>query len=207
MFSPSVLNELNTTQASFKFDSIKEICVQLAIDAQEEGILEQSPDEINSKANDFVESFATNNGLTVHTIAPLSWRFDIENKQAFDDGIVELRLNGRHAAYFVYIDVANVKITGPTLQKHDVQMHKGHVIDLDKEILKRLSAQLEEWKSQLIFVDEKSREQLDEVIAYMEVKIHEISHNTKELSRDALREYRKMWHDFEHDFMGRFNKK
>ncbi len=52
-----------------QLDNIKDICSGLMDKAKAEKFLDHSVDDIEEEANNFVEGFAEENGLTAHTLS------------------------------------------------------------------------------------------------------------------------------------------
>jgi hypothetical protein len=95
-----------------KIESIKDICTGLTERAHADKFLERSVDDIEGGANKFVEKFATDNGLTAHTLSAFRWYFQSDS-HLLEDGFVELRckanlLHHDGACTFDVVDIGEI---------------------------------------------------------------------------------------------------
>ena len=92
--------------------NIDSVCSGLMDKARAEHFLDHSVKEIENQANNFVEDFAKENGLTAHTLSAFRWYFQT-NDHLLEDGFVELHckmglLNQKGHCTFDVVDIANV---------------------------------------------------------------------------------------------------
>jgi len=95
-----------------ELDNIKSVCSGLTDKAKAEKYLEHTVDDIEKEANNFVETFAEENGLTAHTLSAYRWYFQ-SNNRLLEDGFVELRcktnfLKHEGSCTFEIVDVAEI---------------------------------------------------------------------------------------------------
>ena len=95
-----------------KIENIKDVCSGLMEKANVDKFLGHSVDDIEAGANKFVEKFATDNGLTAHTLSAFKWYFQSDN-YLLEDGFVELRcktnlLNHNGSCTFDIVDIAEI---------------------------------------------------------------------------------------------------
>ena len=108
-----------------KLINIESICDELNKKAHKEGYFKNEPVEIDYKANEFVKSFAHENGLVSHTVTPCRWWFESHEHGMYDDGEIELYPIVKHAneklhpgdknkeIKFITVNVKHSKITQP----------------------------------------------------------------------------------------------
>ena len=75
-----------------EIDSVKKICAGLMYKAKSEKFLENKVHDIEKAANEFVEQYAKDHGLTAHTLSAYRWYFQ-SDKYLLEDGFIELRCN------------------------------------------------------------------------------------------------------------------
>lgn len=105
-----------------KFTNIEEVSNALNDLARTTNFFDEDSSKIDKEANNFVENFAKEYGLEVHTVTPSRWRFDATNG-SFQDGEVELQPLVEHAKIelhpkakkkqveFVAVKVKDAKLT------------------------------------------------------------------------------------------------
>lgn len=71
------------------FTDIKGVCAGLVEKAERERFLDYPVGSIEKQADEFVERFAIEHGLTAHTLSAYRWYFQSE-VSLFEDGFVEL---------------------------------------------------------------------------------------------------------------------
>ncbi|MEM8843954.1 MAG: hypothetical protein AAGB35_02825 [Pseudomonadota bacterium] len=92
--------------------SIEHICSGLKHKARTENFLSYSVDDIETEANDFVETFARENGLTAHTLSAFRWSFE-SGDHLLADGFIELKCTRdfmEHAGPCVFDTVSIAKV-------------------------------------------------------------------------------------------------
>ena len=72
-----------------QIDNVKSICAGLIEKAKTEKFLEHSVHDIEEAANQFVEEYAKDHGLTAHTLSAFRWYFQSDDR-LLEDGFVEL---------------------------------------------------------------------------------------------------------------------
>lgn len=95
-----------------QLDNIKNVCSGLMEKARAEKFLDHPVDDIEEEANNFVEKFAEENGLTAHTLSAFRWYFQSDNR-LLEDGFVELRcktnfLKHEGSCIFDVVDIAEI---------------------------------------------------------------------------------------------------
>lgn len=95
-----------------QLDSIQNVCSGLMDKAIADKFLDHSVDDIEGAANQFVENFAKENGLTAHTLSAFRWYFQ-SNDYLLEDGFVELRcktnfLSHEGTCTFDVVDIAEI---------------------------------------------------------------------------------------------------
>ncbi len=93
-------------------DNIKHICSGLMYKAKTEHFLEHPVRDIEKEANEFVEKFAEENGLTAHTLSAYRWYFQTDDR-LLEDGFIELRcdtnlLKNKGTCSFNVVDVESI---------------------------------------------------------------------------------------------------
>lgn len=93
-------------------DSVKNICSGLMHKAKTVHFLDHTVHDIEKDANEFVETFAKQHGLTAHTLSAYRWYFQ-SDKFLFEDGFIELRcetnfLNRKGICTFNVVDVGEI---------------------------------------------------------------------------------------------------
>lgn len=109
MFSPNVQSNFKQAVAMGKYSSVEDICIALNEEAKKQDFFAQPTIQIGKKANAFLESFAYENGMQSRTVLPLMWSFSVDQQKLFDDGVIELVVDGNPR--FVYTKVDSSKIT------------------------------------------------------------------------------------------------
>ncbi len=96
-----------------QLDNIQNVCASLMEKAAADHFLEHSVDDIEGAANNFVEQFAKENGLTAHTLSAFRWYFQSDD-HLLEDGFVELRCktnflnHSKGTCTFDVVDVAEI---------------------------------------------------------------------------------------------------
>ena len=95
-----------------QLNSIQNVCSGLMDKAIADKFLDHSVDDIEESANQFVENFAKENGLTAHTLSAFRWYFQSDD-QLLEDGFVELRcktnfLSHEGTCTFDVVDIAEI---------------------------------------------------------------------------------------------------
>ena len=95
-----------------QLDNIKSIRDSLHRRASDNNFYDNSEEDFERYANNFVDSFCAENGLTAHTVSPFRWNFESEKFGMIDDGVVELhKTSDSDPAIFEYVDVSKAKLT------------------------------------------------------------------------------------------------
>ena len=95
-----------------QLDSIKNVCSSLMYKAKKENFLEHPVDDVEQAANQFVEKFAEEHGLTAHILSAFRWYFQ-DGDHLLEDGFIELRcktnfLSHEGSCTFGIVDVAEI---------------------------------------------------------------------------------------------------
>ena len=95
-----------------QIESIKDICSGLMYKAKTENFLDHSVHDIEEAANQFVEQYAKDHGLTAHTLSAFRWYFQSDDR-LLEDGFIELQcetdfLKHKGTCIFKVVDVAEI---------------------------------------------------------------------------------------------------
>jgi hypothetical protein len=198
MFSPNVQSDVRQTIAMSHYATIEDICVGLNEKAHINNFFDKSIAEMSKKANEFVESFAYENGMNSRTVQPLVWSFSVDGQKLYDDGLVELIIDDD--ASFSYTKLDKSKISQPPAENSYINGIKtfgiSNIIAHQAWLLKS-SEQIKEWRHVLKMF--KDSEQLDLSVKLKDLESHleSILSNAKNVSKDMISEMDRKWNHFE----------